>query len=72
MNEPLSEREAIETASTLLGRELSQGETAMIARMTAAGITITDLMTILDKDVPEPEAGEYRYEAQGQRAVQIP
>jgi hypothetical protein len=75
MSEALKLREAVSTAEMFWDRKLSTGEILMIERRVKDGITIEDLMRIIDAPVegpePDPDA-THRYERQGNTAAKIP
>jgi hypothetical protein len=80
VSEPLALRTAVQTVEMFLqqddpNRKLSPGEIAMVERMVKAGITVEDVMKIVDRPVegPEPDAdATSRYEPQGNTAAKIP
>jgi hypothetical protein len=67
--------EALEMAETALARELSGDEIVLVGRMVDADESAEDILAMLDKPTPIPpdDAGKtYRYEALGNRVVEIP
>jgi hypothetical protein len=66
--------DAIEMAESALERGLNGDEIVLVGRMVDAGSDAADILEMLDKEAPQPETADgrtFRYEARGDRVVQI-